>query len=112
MKQTLSLRTFLYLAVVQLLLCPTLHAAVTFTVTPTVVSNTYNGVIKLQVKGLTTGETVVVQEFMDLNGNGVIDAGDWLVQQFQLTDGQAGMVIGGIVNSNVPGDTDSTAGQI
>ena len=112
MKQTLSLRTFLCLAVVQLLLCPTLHAGVTFTVTPTAVSNTYNGVIKLQVKGLTTGETVVVQEFIDLNGNGVIDAGDWLVQQFQLTDGQAGMVIGGIVNSNVPGDTDSTAGQI
>jgi hypothetical protein len=109
-----ALRTTLLLAVVQvgLLLCPTLHAAVTFTVTPTVVSNTYNGVIKLQVKGLNTGETVVVQEFMDLNGNGVIDAGDWLVQQFQLTDGQAGMVIGGIVNSNVPGDADSTAGQI
>jgi hypothetical protein len=104
----------LHLVAVQLglLLCPTLPAAVTFTATPTTVSNTYNGVITLQVKGLTSGETVVVQKFMDVNANGVIDAGDLLVQQFQLTDGQPGMVVGGIVNPNVPGDTDSTAGQI
>ena len=62
---------------------------------------------------LTVGDTVLVQKFLDLNTNGVIDATDWLVQQFQLTDGQAGMVIGGIVNSNVPGDTDGVAnGQI
>ncbi|MGH7969998.1 MAG: hypothetical protein ACREIC_14850, partial [Limisphaerales bacterium] len=50
--------------------------------------------------------------YIDLNANGVIDAGDWLVQQFNLTDGQAGMVIGGVTNFNVPGDTDATAGQI
>ena len=56
---------------------------------------------------------MVVQKFLDLNTNGVIDAGDWLVQQFNLTDGQAGMVIGGVTNFNVPGDTDGAAnGQI
>jgi hypothetical protein len=87
-------------------------AAVAFSVTPSVVSNTYNGTITLQVTGLTNGETVVVQKFLDANTNGVVDASDWLVQQFSLTDGQAGMAIGGIVNSNVPGDTDATAGQI
>ena len=87
-------------------------AAVVFSVTPSAVSNTYNGTITLQVTGLTNGETVVVQKFLDANANGVIDASDWLVQQFSLTDGQAGMSIGGIVNSNVPGDTDSTGGQI
>jgi hypothetical protein len=90
----------------------TARAAVTFNVTPSAVSNTYNGTIMLQVSGLTNTETVLVQKFIDLNTNGVVDSGEWLVQQFQLTDGQAGMVIGGIVNSNVPGDTDSTAGQI
>ncbi|MGA2174885.1 MAG: choice-of-anchor tandem repeat GloVer-containing protein [Verrucomicrobiota bacterium] len=94
-----------------LLLCH-LAGAVTFSVTPAAVGNTYNGVITLQVGGLTNNETVVVQKFLDLNTNGVIDAGDWLVQQFNLTDGQPGMVIGGIVNSNVPGDTDTTPGQI
>jgi hypothetical protein len=87
-------------------------AAVTFTVSPSAVSNTYNGQITLTVSGLSSGGTVVVQKFLDLNTNGVINSGDWLVQQFSLTDGQPGMMIGGIVNSNVPGDTDATAGQI
>src|ERR1035437_1846797 len=95
-----------------LFLCQTLPAAVTFTVTPSAVSNTYSGFITLQIGGLTNTEKVVIQKFLDLNTNGVIDASDWLVQQFNLTDGQPGMAIGGIVNSNVPGDTDTTAGQI
>lgn len=111
---SLSLRTGLHLAVFQLglLLCPALHAAVTFTITPAAVSNTYNGAVTLQVSGLTNTETVVVQKFLDLNSNGVVDASDWLVQQFKLTDGQAGMVMGGVTNINVPGDTSTTAGQI
>lgn len=114
MKHTSSFRNALTLAMCQigLLLCPTLHAAVTFTVTPAIVSNTYNGPITLLVSGLTNTETVTVQKFLDVNTNGVVDASDWLVQQFSLTDGQAGMVIGGITNFNVPGDTDATAGQI
>jgi hypothetical protein len=108
------LPTCLQLAAVQLslLLCATTQAAVTFSVTPAAVSNTYSGFITLQVTGLTNTEKVVIQKFLDVNTNGVIDGSDWLVQQFSLTDGQAGMVIGGINNSNVPGDTDSTAGQI
>jgi hypothetical protein len=89
----------------------TADAAVTFTNTPTAVSNTYTGFITLQIGGLTNGETVVVQEFLDVNTNGVIDARDWLVQQFRLTDGLAS-TIGGIVNSNVPGDTTPTNGAI
>ncbi len=110
----LSFKTALYLAVFQvgLLLCPTSHAAVTLTVTPAAVSNTYSGHITLQINGLASGDTVVVQKFLDLNTNGVVDASDWLVQQFNLTDGQAGMVIGGVTNFNVPGDIDTTAGQI
>ncbi|MGD0413197.1 MAG: putative Ig domain-containing protein [Verrucomicrobiota bacterium] len=97
-----------------LLLSQTLPAAenVTFTVTPSVVSNTYDGQITLLVTGLTNGETVGIKQYFDLNTNGVIDAGDWLMQQFNLTDGQAGMVIGGVTNINVPGDTDATPGQI
>ena len=87
--------------------------AVTFTLTPAAISNTYVGPITLQVAGVTSGDTVVVQKFLDANSNGVVDAPDLLVQQFNLTDGQAGMVIGGVTNINVPGDTDGTAnGQI
>ena len=87
-------------------------AAVTFSVTPSAVSNTYNGTITLQIGGILTGDTVVIQKFIDLNTNGVIDGNDWLVQQFNMTDGQAGMMIGGVTNFNVPGDTDTTTGQI
>ena len=91
----------------------TVQATVTFSVTPAAVSNTYSGTITLKIGGLTNTETVVVQKFLDLNTNGVIDGNDWLVQQFTLTDGQTGMVIGGVTNVNVPGDTDGTAnGQI
>jgi hypothetical protein len=87
-------------------------AAVTFTNTPSTISNTYAGNITLQINGLTNGETVVFQEFIDANTNGVIDAGDMLVQQFQLTDGQPGMVIGGVTNPVVPGDTTPRDGAI
>jgi hypothetical protein len=92
-------------------LCHGLAAAATFTVTPSAVSNTYTGTITLQIGGLTNGESVVVQEFLDANTNGVIGAGDWLVQQFRLTDGVAS-VIGGVTNINVPGDSTPTNGAI
>jgi hypothetical protein len=88
------------------------NAAVGFNVTPAAVSNTYNGQITLTVTGLTTGSTVVIQKFLDLNTNGVINTSDWLVQQFRITDGQPGMVIGGVTNFNVPGDLNSTSGVI
>ena len=92
---------------------PIAQAAVSFTVTPPAISNTYLGTITLQISNLTVGDTVVVQKYLDANTNGVVDAGDILVQQFKLTDGQAGMVIGGVTNINVPGDTDgATNGQI
>ena len=86
-------------------------AAVTFNVTPSAVSNTYSGTITLQIGGLTNTETVVVQKFLDLNTNGVIDGGDWLVQQFTLQDG-TNFVIGGVTNFNVPGDLNATTGAI
>jgi hypothetical protein len=86
-----------------------IRAAVTFTITPAAVSNTYVGPIMLTVSNLTSGDTVVVQKFGDANSNGVVDAGDLLVQQFNLTDGLAGMVIGSVTNINVPGDTDGLA---
>jgi hypothetical protein len=87
-------------------------APVTFTITPSTVNNQYAGAVTLQVGGLTNGETVLVQKYRDSNADGAVDAGDRLVQQFNLTDGQAGMVIGGVTNVNVPGDTDTVPGQI
>jgi hypothetical protein len=86
---------------------------VTFTVTPCVISNTYTGTITLQISGIPPGDTVVVQRFLDADANTVLDSSNLLIQQFNLTDGQSGMVIGGVANINVPYDTDGmTNGQI
>jgi Putative Ig domain len=87
----------------------------TLSVSPSAVSNTYSGNITLQIGDLTNGETVVVQKFLDLNTNGVIDGADWLVQQFTLTDGQASVFHDGaiaVTNFNVPCDLNSTTGAI
>ncbi len=94
-----------------LLLCHTLSAAITLTVTPSTISNTYSGNITLQIGGLNSGEAVVIQKYTDANTNGVIDAADWLIQQFRITDGSAS-VIGGITNINVPHDVTSADGAI
>ncbi len=56
-----------------------------------------------------------MQKFIDANGNGNVDTGETLWQSFNLTDGQAATFLDGattITNLNVPGDTDTVAGQI
>ena len=50
-----------------------------------------------------------MQKYLDANSNGVVDAGDLLVEQGNLTDGKASTSIGGVTNFNVPGDTDGVA---
>jgi uncharacterized repeat protein (TIGR03803 family) len=95
-----------------LLLGQGLPAAVTFTNTPSAVSNQYTGTISLQITGLTNSETVVVQKFLDANTNGVVDAGDLLVQQFQLTDNQGATVIAGVTNIVIPYDSNPAASNI
>ena len=90
------------------------HAAAV-SLTPSTISNTYSGTVTLQITGLTNGEKVVVQKFMDANGNGVVDTGDILWQQGNLTDGHANTFLDGattVTNLNVPCDTDTLAGQI
>src|SRR5512140_2320135 len=87
-------------------------AAATISITPSTVSNLYAGNITLQISGLTNGETVLVERFLDLNVNGAIDAGEPLVQSFRLTDGRVSS-IGGVRNGNIPGDNDlATNSQI
>ncbi len=106
-------RTALLLAVVPLglLLGQPLAAVVTFTVTPSSVSNQSTGAITLQIGGLTNSEKIAVDKYLDANTNGVIDATDWPVQSFRLTDGQVS-VIGGATNINVPFDSTPADGSI
>ena len=105
-------RGFFPLALLLAGVCPAAFGAVTFTNTPSAVSNTYSGFITLQIGGLTSGDTVIVRKFLDVNTNGIVDSADQLVQQFNLTDNQPGQVIGTVTNFNVPGDTNMTAGAV
>ena len=84
------------------------QAAVNFTLSESAVSNMFTGTLSLQVTGLTNGEPVVLQKFIDANGNGAVDAGEALMGQFKITEGQVTR-IGGVRNKNVPGDADETA---
>src|SRR5437773_5387110 len=83
------------------------RAAVGLTLNPSSVSNTYEGQIALQITGLTNGETVLIERFVDYNTNGAVDANDMLVQILRLGDGQAN-VFGGVTNMNSPGDLTTT----
>jgi hypothetical protein len=88
-------------------------AQVALTVSPSGVSNTYSGVISLSVTGLTNGEKVSIQRWIDLNGNGVIDASEPMMDAFDVTDNDiSNAIIGGVTNVNVPIDINSSTGAI
>jgi len=82
------------------------HAA-TFTLTPNVVSNDYSGLITFKMTGLPAGETVLVQQFDDVNSNSVVDVGDICVRSELVTDGQA-RLLNGATNINLFRDEDGT----
>lgn len=89
-----------------------LVSAASFSLAPASVTNLYTGAITLQITGLTNGETILVERFLDVNGNGTIDAGEPILQSYRLTDGQVSG-IAGVRNGNIPGDDDlSVNGQI
>jgi hypothetical protein len=87
-------------------------AAVGSSVTPAAISNQYTGYITIQVSNLTAGAAVVVQKFIDVNSNGIVDAGDALVQQFQVSDGQGPALFSGVTNVNIPFDSNPASGAI
>jgi len=91
----------------------TAFAQQTLTVSPAVTSNTYTGVITLNITGLTNHETVALQEWLDLNANGVIDAGEPMMDAGQITDNDPSQaIIGGVTNINIPIDSNSATGAI
>lgn len=85
--------------------------AVTFSLNPSVISNTYSGHFTLQVAGLPNGSPVVIENFFDINANSVIDQGDMLLDSYRITEGQRAM-IGGATNVSVPGDITGVDGSI
>jgi hypothetical protein len=99
------------LAALLLVLATVAPAQINLTLSPAATSNTYSGPITLQITGLTNSETVKVLTYLDLNGNGVVDASDPLIDAFNLTNNGA-ETIGGITNISVPFDHTSTPNSI
>ena len=89
---------------------PDLFAA-GFTISPASISNTFSGNISLVVTNISSGATVRIEEFIDVNKNGAVDTTDMLVASFHVTDGQV-TAFGGITDNNIPGDQDGVAGKI
>ena len=83
------------------------HAAA-IVASPTSVNSEYLGDVALSITGLANGQTVVIEKFADVDGSGTIDSTEPLVQSFRITDGQVTSV-GGVRNTNVPGDNDGAA---
>lgn len=110
MKNSLHLLEALFVTVLLASFNP-VSAQVALTVNPSVISNTYTGVITLNITGLTNTEQVIVQQWLDLNGNGTIDPGEPMFDTFKIADGGA-MVIGGVTNVSVPFDSNPVAGAI
>src|SRR5437899_2353275 len=87
-------------------------AAVSFVVDPSAVTNDFQGKITLAISNVAPGGTATVQRYADLNGNGIIDAGEPLVLSFHVTDRHV-PVINGVRNLYVHGDEDGLRnGQI
>jgi hypothetical protein len=91
-------------------LCGTGSAA-SLSVSPAAVSNEYSGLVSVHIAGLTNGETVLVEKFLDVNANTNVNAIDTLMRSFLVTDGRRS-VLGGVTNLNVPGDLNPTNGVI
>jgi hypothetical protein len=85
----------------------------TFTITPSRITNDYVGPITLSIGGIANGQKVIIEKWLDLNGDGLIDpALEMRFMRFAVTDGQQPN-ISGVRYGSVPGDEDGTAnGQI
>lgn len=100
------------LLVAVLLLDPaSASAQVNLALSQPAVSNFFTGTLGITITGLTNGEPVLLQKFIDANNDGFMDAGEPLVGQFKLIEGQVSR-LGGVRNKNVPGDADETANGV
>jgi hypothetical protein len=111
---TITMKNVLYsLSLAVLALSWTLDvSAVAFRVSPTTLDNNYAGIVQFEITGIPSGDTVHLEQYPDLNGNGVIDLDEPLWLSFDVTDDLA-TEIGGVINSNVPRDENNWVnGQI
>lgn len=86
--------------------------AATFNVSPSTLANDDLNPFTLNISGLASQQTVLVERYHDANANGQVDTGELLLLSFRLTDGRVEM-FGGVRDEAIPGDDDgATNGQI
>src|SRR5229473_2287223 len=91
---------------VALLISTLCASAVSFSISPQVVSNNFQGIVTQTVNGiLSAGKTFRFEKYLDVNSNNLIDSQDLLIQSYAVMDGQLPL-IGGVRNLNAPGDDD------
>ena len=84
----------------------------TLTISPTLITNDYQGKVTLKIAGLAPGQSAQIDTYLDENGDGIIAPDEPLAQSWTVTDGVLPF-IGGARNLNVPGDEDgATNGAI
>lgn len=99
-------------AIAAVLALPSLARAASLSLSPASAAADYDGAVTVTISGLTAGQAVRVEAFLDRTRNNQIDLNDPLVLSFRVADGVAAS-IGGVRNTNVPGDEDGAAnGQI
>lgn len=103
--------TATYIAAAALACLPLSLTGASLSVSPSVISNDYSGVLTLQIGGLNAGETVLVEQLSDFDGDGTPEAHDFTLAAFPLVDGQV-TAAGGVTNLHVPGDLNGSAGSI
>ena len=82
------------------------HAAPALSVAPASLPVDVSDDIVVTVDGLASGDTVRLERYLDVNGNGLVDAGDLLVQSALVRDGGVALV-DGQPDLSQPGDLDA-----
>ncbi len=80
------------------------YLPLTAAMTPSHVAGDYQGSVLLNITNLSSaGSATLVEQYVDVNHNGIIDAGDYPIRSFSVTDGLSS------ANQNVQGDEDGVA---
>lgn len=80
-------------------------------VSPTVVDDTYRGLVEFEMTGLAAGQRVILEKYRVFDASVGIEADSILMGSYVLQDGYFPLV-GEVYNFNIPGDTDEVDGSI
>jgi hypothetical protein len=82
---------------------PTSVPTLTVTAAPASLANDARSTVTLTLTPVIAGDTLTIEQIVDVDNDGVVDAGEPALRSFAVTDGVAGS------NSNVLGDSDGAA---